>query len=108
MFSTPFSFDLHENTAGIKINSDNNLASLDPGIPTFYQMYYYNPYYGAKQVVAAGSVTKSSRLCWITDYSSKVGMITLLTVGSSHINQIHLVLDYCEDPKFEEYELCFN
>ena len=101
MFSTPFSFDLHENMAGIKINPDNNLTSLDQQIPTFNEMYYYknffiNPYtpYHVKPIVAAGSVAKSSRLCWMKDNSSKVGMMTLLTVGSSHINQIHLVLDY--------------
>ena len=64
-------------------------------------MYYNYPNYESsyEQLVAAGSVTKSSRLCWITDLED--GIITLLTVGSSHINQIHLVLD-----KDTECEVC--
>ena len=107
MFSSPFSFDLHENTAGIKVTTFSSKV-LPNFLPNFNEMYYYPSYYD-KQVVAAGSVTKTSRLCWITDYSSNknVGMISLLTVGSSHISQIHLVLDYCETPKPEGHESCF-
>ena len=109
MFSSPFSFDLHKNTAGIKVTFNSDLYPFTSRIPPTFNAMYYGLNYDDEPLVEAGTFTKFSKLCWIADHSSnkKVGMISLLTVGSSHINKIHLVLDYCENPKLEGHELCF-
>ena len=87
MFSSPFSFDFHVNTAGVKVKYDVIVSETLPYmnnviLPTFDDMYYYESY----QNVQAGSTTKSRKATWrnITSY---------LTVGSGHFNEIHLVLE---------------